>query len=177
VVRWLVQERGLEAFDRLGLLSVIRALYEASAANRRFLRARFRPAGSALQEYRDLIQLAVFPPPMSQRPIRLRDATAAIVEYRRSTGDLAGVVDLLLTFVEAGTEQAADLGYGDDAYFSTLERKLDEAVGALDELPPDARRDATAQVIRLGEYQDHLGWGYGDFLGETAGRSMTVKRK
>ena len=34
----------------------------------------------------------------------------------RTTGDLAGTVDLMLTFVEAGTEQTADLGYGEDAY-------------------------------------------------------------
>jgi hypothetical protein len=31
----------------------------------------------------------------------------------------------MLTFVEAGTEQAADLGYGDEAYFKALQIRLD----------------------------------------------------
>src|ERR1700729_1507858 len=99
----------LNGLDRTGLLGVIRDLYAANGANRRFLHARFVPSAAALEAYRDLVQMAVFPPPLSQRPIRLREASAAIAEYKRSTGDLGGVVDLLLTFVEAGTEQAADL--------------------------------------------------------------------
>ena len=67
----------------------------------------------------------MYPDPFSRHPIRLRDATAAIVEYERATGDAAGKTDLMLTFVEAGTEQAADLGYGDEQYFSAMERKVD----------------------------------------------------
>ncbi len=46
--------------------------------------------------------------PFSGRRVNVRDAGAAITEYRRSTGDLAGMIDLMLTFVEAGTEQAVD---------------------------------------------------------------------
>lgn len=165
---WSDVKASLSGFDRNGLMGIIRNLYDASSSNRRFLHARFVPAAAALEEYRDLVRAAVFPDPLSQRPIRLRDATTTIAEYKRSTGDLAGVVDLLLTFVEAGTEQAADLGYGDDAYFATLERKVNEAVAAIDALPDAARGDATSRLVRLGEYQDSLGWGYGDFLGDVA---------
>ena len=94
----------------------------------------------------------------------------AITDYKRSTGDLTGVVDLLLTFVEAGTEQAADLGYGDDAYFATLERKLSEAVSMLEALPAEARAEAVARLVRLAQFQDKIGWGYGDFLADIAAR-------
>ena len=52
---------------------------------------------------------AIYPDPFSRRRVSVRDAGAAITEYRRSTGDLAGMIDLMLTFVEAGTEQAVDL--------------------------------------------------------------------
>ena len=113
---------------------------------------------------------AVFPDSLSRRPIRLRDASATIVEYKRSTGDLAGVVDLLLTFVEAGTAQAADLGYGDETYFVTLERKLTEAVSLFEGLPEEARAESVERIIRLGTYQTKIGWGYGDFLADIAAR-------
>lgn len=106
----------------------------------------------------------------SQRPIRLRDATAAITEYKRSTADPSGVVDLLLTFVESGTEQAADLGVGDDAYFMALERKASEAVAALDALSDAPRAAAVDRLIQLGEYQNQIGWSCGDFLGNVAAR-------
>src|SRR5436309_14362063 len=113
---WADLKANLDRMDRGGLLGIIRNLYEAAEINRRFLHARFVPAASALEEYRRLVRAAVFPEPFSQRPIHLRDGTAAIAEYKRATGDLAGTVDLMLEFVEAGTEQAADLGYGHEAY-------------------------------------------------------------
>ena len=174
---WSNVKASLSSMDHTRLVGVIRDLYEASTANRRFLHARFVPAAAVLDEYRALVARAVFPDPFSQRPISLRDAAAAITDYKRSTGDLAGVVDLLLTFVEAGTEQAADLGYGDEAYFSTLERQLAAAVSMLDALPAEARDKAQARFRRLAEYQDQIGWGYGDYLADTAARVQPRKIK
>jgi hypothetical protein len=165
---WAQVKARLDGMDRAGLLGVIRNLYEATEANRRFLHARFVPAASALEEYRRLVRTAVFPDPFSQRPIRLRDATATITEYKRATGDLAGTVDLMLEFIEAGTEQAADLGYGEDAYFAALERKVKEVVQSLNTLAEADRDGAIARLVKLGEYQGTIGWGYCDFLGDVA---------
>jgi hypothetical protein len=165
---WAQVKGGLDGMDRAGLLGVIQNLYESAEANRRFLHARFVPAALALEEYRRLVRTAVFPDPFSQRPIRLRDATATITEYKRATGDLAGTVDLMLEFIEAGTEQAADLGYGEDAYFAALERKVREVVQSLDALAEADRDAATARLLKLGEYQGTIGWGYCDFLGDVA---------
>lgn len=167
---WSNVKASLSSMDRTGLVGVIRDLYDASPANRRFLHARFVPAAATLEEYRDVVDKAVFPDPFRQRPNRLRDAAAAITDYKRSTGDLVGVVDLLLTFVEAGTEQAADLGYGDETYFSTLERKLAEALSLLESLPDEARGKAAARFIRLAKYHEEIGWGYGDYLADIAAR-------
>lgn len=165
---WADIKVSLERLDRPGLLGVIRDLYQAGDLNRRFLHARFVPAATMLEEYRRLVRAAVFPDPFSQRPIRLRDATSTITEYKRATGDVAGTVDLMLEFVEAGTEQAADLGYGDDAYFAALERKVKEVLQSLDALPESERRAAAARLVKLGEYQGTIGWGYCDLLGDVA---------
>ena len=168
---WATVKASLERMDRPGLVGVIRDLYEAGNQNRRFLHARFVSV-AALDEYRSLVRAAVFPDPLSRRPVRLRDGTAAIKEYKRATGDLAGTVDLMLEFVEAGTEQAADLRYGDDAYFAALELKLRDVLGTLDALPELDRGTVTARLVKLGKYQDAIGWGYGDFLGDVAARAQ-----
>lgn len=165
---WSDVKAGLEHCDRQGLLGLVRDLYQASATNRRFLHARFVQSSSALDDYRRLVRDMVFPDPLSRRPISLREATATIAEYRRSTGDLVGCADLMVEFVEAGTEQAADLGCGDDAYFSALERKVNEVMRLLRDLPDGARLALTGRLVRLGEYRESIGWGYGDFLGDTA---------
>ena len=158
-------------------MGIVRDLYEASSSNRRFLHARLVSAAGTLDEYRHLVETAVFPDPLSQRAIRLRDAGAAITNYKRSTGDLIGVVDLLLTFVEAGTAQAADLGYGDDAYFLALERKVNEVISLLDSLPAEARDRSVARLIHLARYQDKIGWGYGDHLANIAARLERSKSR
>ena len=111
--KWSDVKARLEAFDRKGLVSLLGELYNASVANRRFLHSRLTPGSRAIEEYRQLVADAIYPDPFSKRRVSVRDAAAAIVEYRRSTGDASGTVDLMLTFVEAGTEQAADLDEAD----------------------------------------------------------------
>jgi hypothetical protein len=167
---WAVLKIRLETLDRKGLVGLVHDLYEASEANRRFLEARFLSSATAIEKYRRLIEVAVYPDPLSQRPIRLRDASAAITEYRRSTGDVAGSVDLMLTFVEAGTDQAADLGYGDDPYFSALETKVAAVVKALGELSDRERTSATARLVRVRHRAQDIGWGYGDYLSDVVAR-------
>jgi hypothetical protein len=167
---WSDVKANLAMMDRIGLVALIRDLYNLDALNRRALQARFSPSSTIVDQYRRLVRAAVFPDPLSQRPVRLRDATATIRQYTRATGDVAGTIDLMLEFVEAGTEQAADLGYGDDAYFTALEHKVNEVVRLLNDVPTNERRPLTERVCRLGAYQGAIGWGYDDFLADVAAK-------
>jgi hypothetical protein len=76
----------------------------------------------------------------------------------------------MLEFVEAGTEQAADFGYGDDAYFTALEHKVNDIVRLLNDVPDGERRVLTERFSRLGTYRGAIGWGYGDFLADVAAK-------
>jgi hypothetical protein len=163
---WADVKTRLESFDRKGLVSLIGDLYGANAANRRFLHSRLAPSSDSIEEYHRLVADAIYPDPLSSRQISVRDAGAVIVEYKRSTGDAAGTIDLMLTFVEAGTEQSADLGYGDDAYFSALENKLDAIVKAFKELPASVQATTVARLTRIRNRAKDIGWGYGDFVAD-----------
>lgn len=162
--RWSAVKGRLDAFDRQGLVRLIGDLYRASSANRRFLDARLMPESAGVESYRRIVATAIYPDPFSKRPISIRDAAAAITDYKRSTGDLAGTVDLMLTFVEAGTEQAADLGYGDDAYFNALASRLNDVAKAFGDLPEAARHRTLARLERIRSRAQHCGWGYGDVV-------------
>jgi hypothetical protein len=76
----------------------------------------------------------------------------------------------MLEFVEAGAEQAADLRFGDDAYFTALEHKVNDIVRLLNEVPTSERRALTERFARLGAYEGAIGWGYGDFLADVAAK-------
>jgi hypothetical protein len=167
---WADVKAKLEGLDRKGLVGLVHDLYEANTANRRFLQARLVPSTSAVEKYRRLVAEAVFPDPLSRRQVSLRDGTAAITEYRRSTGDIAGTVDLILTFIESGTEQAADLGYGDENYFSALESKVDAVAKSWSALPADVQTKASARLDWVRKRAQAIGWGYGDYVDDVFGR-------
>lgn len=105
---------------------------------------------------------AVSPDPLSRKQVRVGEAERLIRHYRLSTGDQAGVVDLMLAMVEAGTEQAVDLGYADEAYFAALERVLRSVVDALPSLPESARSSIVQRLRQVAERAESTGWGYGD---------------
>ena len=175
--RWTDVRARFETFDRKSLLGLVHDLYQASTANRRFLEARFLPSPNALAKYQRLVSDAVFPNPLSRRRVALRDATAAIAEYRRSTGDMAGTVDLMLTFIEAGTEQAADLGYGDETYFSALENKLDAVVKSWREISPTTQVAMARRLARVQARAKQIGWGFGDYVDEVVTRLKTADKR
>ena len=154
----------LQTFDRAGLVSLLADLYDASAANRRFLHSRLTPGRGTVEEYRRLVADAIYPDPFSTRRVSIRDAAAAITDYQRATGDVSGTVDLMLTFVEAGTEQAVDLGYGDAAYFGALEKRLIAIVKAFDTLPALERANARGRLERVRARARQIGWGFGDVV-------------
>ena len=167
---WADIKARLEAFDRKALVGLIHDLHEASTANRRFLQARLVPSTSDVEKYRRLVADAVFPDPLSRRRVSLRDATSVITEYRRSTGDVAGTVDLMLTFIEAGTEQAADLGYGDENYFSALENKLDAVAKEWPTLQSAARAKVAPRLAWVQQRAKAIGWGFCDYVDKVVAR-------
>ena len=168
--RWSAIRKRLETFDRTGLLALIADLYNASAENRRFLESRLLSEKGAIEQYRRTVIAAIYPDPLSRRPISVRDASAAITQYRRATGDPVGTTDLILSFVEAGTEQSADLGYADDGYFTALERKLDAIDDAFDGLPPNDQATVLRRLSRVRHHAQNIGWGYGDYVDDVVQR-------
>ncbi len=159
---WKAVKAQLRGLDASGLVGLIHDLYEASTDNQRFLHSRLVDPTSELGKYRELISDAVFPNPLGRKPVRMAEAQRLIRHYERATGSVAGTVDLLLTFVAVGTDQAADLGYGDDAYFGALERGLRAATKMLRKLGPDDFDRARETLLWIRNRSTNIGWGFCD---------------
>ena len=104
--------------------------------------------------------------------VRITEAKRAISQYERATGEPAGTVDLMLTFVEQGTAFADDVGYGDDSFFSALEGMLARALALLQQSTEELRHSVKPRLIRLADMARRLGWGYGDFVNEAIGYAV-----
>jgi hypothetical protein len=69
---------------------------------------------------------------------------------------------LLLTFVSVGTDQAADLGYGDEAYLGALERALRTAVKMVSKLGTEDADKAREGLLWIRDRSTNIGWGFCD---------------
>lgn len=164
---WGAIKARLKGLSATELVTLVRDLYQASPENRHFLRGRLAPTAAHLEGYRGRVVDAVYPDPFSRRPVRIGEAERLIRHYRLSTGDETGAVDLMVSLVEAGTEQAVDLGFGDDeSYFASLERVLESVVKAVPSLPVAARADLVQRLHQVAKRAEPTGWGYGDAVRE-----------
>ncbi len=75
----------------------------------------------------------------------------------------------MVTFIEAGTEQAADLGYGDDSD-RILEHKLDAVAKSWPDLSPAAQVAMAKRLAGMRARAQNIGWGYGDYVDDVVAR-------
>ncbi len=155
----------LLSWEPAQLVRLIGELYRLSRENQRFLDARLADASKQLPAYRRLVADCLFPDPLRKgAKVRIAEAKRTISQYQRATGDRAGTVDLMLTFVEMGTAFAVDLGYCEDGFFTSLEKMLSRALNLLHDGSDDLRHSMRPRLIRLSASARGLGWGYGDFV-------------
>jgi hypothetical protein len=161
---WQNIRRQLDDWSKPALVALVKDLHDASPDNRDFLLARFQAeenAGAALEKYRRKIVEQFFPA-RGDGKLKLAEARKAIRDYRKATGNLMGTIDLMLTYVENGTEFTHEFGDINESFYNSLESVLNEMAQQLmhdgTELYPRFRE----RIRRLATLADGIGWGYGD---------------
>jgi hypothetical protein len=162
---WSSVREQLKEWPQSALMALNKDLYDSSPTNRDFLHARFQAeetGGAALETYRRKI-IDQFFPQRGFGKLKLAEARKAIRDYRKAAGNAAGTVELMLTFVENGTEFTLQFGDIDGPFYNHLASVLNEMVQLLcqdAELYPRFRE----RIVRLERHGGDLGWGYGDDL-------------
>ena len=166
---WHAMRGKVKDWSRPALISLLKDLYDASPDNRNFIHARFEAedgSGAVLEKYRRKIVEQFFPA-RGFGKLRLGEARKAIKDYRKATNNLGGTIDLMLTYVENGTEFTCQFGDIDAPFYKSLESVLDELsklfLGEGREFYPKFRD----RVLKFSAQSDNIGWGYGDFLFDT----------
>ncbi len=165
-IGWSVIRRHLDAQSKPALVELVKDLYDASSGTRDFPHARVQAEvgdGTAVERYRRTIVEQFFPP-RGFGKLKLAEARKAIRDYRRATGHLAGTIDLMLTYVESGTQFTREFGDINEAYYNSLESVLHEMTQLLRKEDPSLYPEFRERIQRLGDHADHIGWGYGDYL-------------
>jgi len=163
---WSDVKHTIAGFYRPGLMGIIGDLYRLSRANRDFLHARFSIGANPQKPYKKVIKESLYPDVMSNKPIRISPAKKAISDYAKAVGDVNGVAELMVYFVECGNQCTLDYGDIDGPFYDALISMYDRALDRVLELPEQARQTFRERLYRIMTL--HLGSG-----GDTTMHSVT----
>lgn len=169
---WSAARQHLATWDKPALLSLVKDLYDAAAANRDFIQARCQAGeggGEVLQKYRHKVVEQFFPA-RGEGKLKLGEARKAIRDYRKATGDIPGTAELLLTYVENGTKFTHEYGDIDERFYSSVESALDELAALLRGEAREMYPQFSERLASVEQMTDGIGWGFHDFVAGVVGQ-------
>ena len=169
---WTEIENRLRELPIDDVVKLMRGLHDLSPQNKAWLQAQLLSVAQDTQYLEDCRRKVVNyvykkTKGMPSTP-RFREAKKVISEYRKSTDDLRGTLDLMLTYFERGHEFTLDFGDIDDPFYTALENILKRFAVELRRSP--AKHELyelfKPRLMALRK-NSGIGWGYGDYIQET----------
>ncbi|GGB61219.1 hypothetical protein F3157_17005 [Virgibacillus dakarensis] len=170
-------KKNLKNYDQKELINVIADLYKLNDDVKDFLSVKFMGE----EKIRELFERAKkeiedeFFPEKGFGKMRLAKAKRAISDFKKLTGDLFRTIDLMLCYVEVGTEFTNTYGDIDEKFYDSMESMFHKVAKACE-------KDETLFI----HFNDRLravvadsggiGWGYHDSLTDIYNSLILVKR-
>ncbi len=163
-ISWSGLKAELSKCNPTQLLELISALYSLSTENKRFIEAKVVNDDSVLEKYREIVSRSISTeaPWLKSHQLSLKTAKKAISDYKKATGNMAGVIDLMIYYVECGNQFTNAFGEIDENFYSSMESMFENALKLM-----ETNNYPDKYVKRLeGIVQDarDIGWGYHDNL-------------
>lgn len=169
---WTDINKQLQELSTEDIIKLMKGLHDLSQQNKAWLRAKLLPVAQDtkyLEDCRRKVANFVYKETkgMPSMP-RFREAKKVISEYRKSTSDLRGTLDLMLTYLERGHEFTLDFGDIDEAFYDKLINILEHFAIELRRSPAkyELYEQFRPRLIAIRK-NSNIGWGYGDFIQET----------
>jgi len=169
---WTDINKRLQELSTNDFVGLLKGLHDLSPQNKAWLTAKLLPViqdTKYLEDCRTKVIRHVYKETkgIPHMP-RFGEAKKVISEYRKSTSDLRGTLDLMLTYVERGHEFTNDFGDIDEPFYDKLINMLDHFAVELRRSPAKYELYGLfrSRLIEMRKTSD-IGWGYGDFIQET----------
>ena len=163
---WDDIETSIEQFKKNQLVDLIRDLYRLSPENKDFFHTRFSTAEDSLPRYKKIIQDSIHPYLEDHEPLEIEKANDAINRYSKAVDNPVGEAELRVFYVECGNNFTLSYGDIDEDFYDALLDMYEYAIETVLETPPDKQKDFQERLKAIMESASHIGWGYGDGLGD-----------
>lgn len=165
---WAEIRKNLSKCSSSDLLGLVSDLYALSKANKDFLDARFLKDRQALERYKAQIKryLAPSEPWKESQPIRLREAKKVISDYKKALNDPIDMIELMVYYVECGTDFLCEFGDMYEQYYISLESVFEKVLHLMKQ---QDESEISAFIFRLCTVvtkANDMGWGYYDTISD-----------
>lgn len=169
VKKWSEIQEYLPIFKQNELISLIGELYRLNNENKHFINARCsETCEEAIKPYRLLVQKFISPDiRYGNERIEKAKARKSISDYWKATRDDNGKIDLMLHYVECGTQFTLTYGDIDEPFYNSLASMFQQTIVEIKKLP--LNKITENFIHRLNDIvhaAKNIGWGYGDEVNE-----------
>ena len=163
---WSDIKKSIAGYDRAALVGLISDLYASSAQNKSFLHARFSTGEEGLKSFKKIIEDNLYPDIYRNKPVQIGKAKKAISDYTKAAGEPKGILELMVFFVETGTEFTVNTGGMDGVLYLALVRMYDKALDLVLTMDEETIDEYYNRFEDLVTSTCNIGWGYHDALEE-----------
>jgi hypothetical protein len=153
----------LKKLDKNKLIDLISDLYKKNKSVKEYLDFHSKPDEKTLfTKYRNMVYEAFYP--KHGYSIKLREGKKAISDFKKLGASTDLVADLMLFYVETGTEYTKCFGDIDEAYYSSIEGMFARALELMSGENLLDRFASRARAVYMNS--DDIGWGFSDTMAE-----------
>src|SRR6266446_4377865 len=164
---WKGMQRLLAAKSHEELLQLLRDLYALCPEVQDFLHARLQISAAHVKPYKKTIQESLSPDVIHGEDLDLARGRKAISDYKKATNDPIGTLDLMVYYVECGTQFAVEYGYGDEEFFERLDAMFTQVVKTLQKSDENTVARFLPRLATVVRQAEGIGWGYYDAIADT----------
>lgn len=141
-------------------LEIISDLYNLGNQNKAFLEARFLTSTiDTIQPYKKIIERFLFPDITRGQDVSLKNGKKAISDYKKSTKDLFGTIELMMFYVECGHKFTSEYGDIDEPFYNSLISVFDDIVKLIKK-HPEHKDTFYGRIKVIADDSRNFGWGY-----------------
>ena len=164
---WKNIGKQLDALSSRDLVRLVGDLYENNDSSRKFLAARFLRGQASIKKYKDQIHAALYPDyNLGDGAVQIRDARKAISDFEKTTRDPQQTLDLMVHFLEVGTQAMEAFGMDYEEFFASMESMFRRVFTRLKGKDRKLLPVFMTRLQRLERASRDTGYGYGDSLAE-----------
>ncbi len=173
---WVKVKFKLEKESHKNLLKMIKALYDRSENNRNFIKASIFEGQVTTKTYKRIIADAIYLDTNDRNDeIEFSIARKAISDFKKANGNAKCVLDLMIYYIEVGTEQAKGICIDYCEYYNSLESMFNSIIKRLigkDKKHADSFRPRLENIIKNSK---NAGYGYEETIQEMFNKAFFEK--